>query len=163
MNIRGLHSRSQAFSMTLTYSHDNLTLSRNQINVPISAMSNALHSLGVKICRVSFFGMKWEIPDVEPVIDRFMQQYRAKMGFYVPTEKNMFDYGVQFPIGGLQLYKFNEVQCEARRFKEGTMHEMCNVQGYASLDFCCGQQLTQKLEITLEISELKQIQQLTQH
>jgi hypothetical protein len=35
---------------------------------------------------------------------------------------------------------------------------------YLSVVFtCCGQQLTQKLEITLEVSELKQIQQLTQH
>jgi hypothetical protein len=57
------------------------------------------------------------------------------MDFSVPTEKNMFDYGVQFPIGGLQLYKFREVQCEAERFMEGTVHEMCNVQGYGSLDF----------------------------
>jgi hypothetical protein len=47
----------------------------------------------------------------------------------------MFDYGVQFPIDGLQLYKFSEAQCEARRFREGTVHEMCNVEGYGSLDF----------------------------
>ncbi len=47
----------------------------------------------------------------------------------------MFDYGVQFPIGGLQLYKFSEVQREARKFREGNVHEMCNVQGYGSLDF----------------------------
>ncbi len=47
----------------------------------------------------------------------------------------MLNSGVQFPTGGLQLYKFNEVQSEARRFKEGTVHEMCNVEGYGSLDF----------------------------
>jgi hypothetical protein len=79
--------------------------------------------------------MKWEIPDAEPTIDRFIQRYRAEMGSSVPTQKNMFDYGVQFPTSGLELYKFSEMQREARRFKEGTVHEMCNVEGYGSLDF----------------------------
>jgi len=125
----------RAFGMTLTYSPDNLTLSRNEVNVPISAMSDALHSLGARVCRVSFFGMKWDILDAKPMIDRFIQRYRAEMGSSIPTQKNMFDYGVQFPTGGLQLYKFSEVQCEARRFREGTVHEMCNVEGHGSLDF----------------------------
>jgi hypothetical protein len=84
----------QAFGMTLTYSSDSLTLSGNQINVPISAMSNALHSLDARVCQVSFFGMKWKILDAEPVIDRFIQQYHARMGSSVPTKKNMFDYVV---------------------------------------------------------------------
>jgi len=98
-------------------------------------MSNALHSLGAKVCRVSFFGMKWEIPDAEPMIDCFIQRYHARMGSSVTTEKNLFDYGVQFPIGGLQFYKFSEVQCEVRKFREGNVHEMCNLKGYGSLDF----------------------------
>ncbi len=49
----------RAFGMTLTCSPDSLTLSRNQVNVLISAMANALHSLGARVCRVSLFGMKW--------------------------------------------------------------------------------------------------------
>ncbi len=125
----------QAFGMTLICSPDSLTLSRNQVNVPISAMSDALHSLGARVCRVSFFGMKWKMQDAEPRIDGFIQRYRAKMGSSVPTQKNMFDYGIQFLTGGLQLYKFGEAQCEARRFREGTVHEMCNEAGYGSLDF----------------------------
>jgi len=48
----------RAFDMTLTCSVNSLTLSRNQVNVPISTMSNALHSLGARVCRVSLFGMK---------------------------------------------------------------------------------------------------------
>ncbi len=115
------------FSMTLTCSLDSLTLSRNQVNVPILAMSDALHSLGARVCQVSFFGMKWEIANAEPMIDRFIQRYCVELGSSGPTKKYMFDYRVQFPIGGLQLYKFSEVQCEARRFREGTVHEMCNV------------------------------------
>jgi hypothetical protein len=27
------------------------------------------------------------------------------------------------------------VQCEAHKFKEGNVHEMCNVEGYGFLDF----------------------------
>jgi len=91
----------QAFGMTLTYSPDSLTLSRNQVNVPISAMADALHSLGARVCQVSFFGMKWEIPDAKTVIDRFIQRYHAEIGSSVPIGKNMFDYGVQFPTDGL--------------------------------------------------------------
>ncbi len=75
----------RTFDMTLTCSPDSLTLSRNQVNVLISGMSDVLHSLGARVCRVSFFGMKWEIPDAEPMIDRFIQRYRAKMGFSIPT------------------------------------------------------------------------------
>jgi hypothetical protein len=93
--------------MTLTCNHNNLTSSRNQVNVFISAMSDALHSLGAIVCRVSLFGMKWEISDAKLVIDRFIQRHHAEMGSYVSTLKNMFDYGVQFLISGLQLYKCN--------------------------------------------------------
>jgi hypothetical protein len=98
-------------------------------------MSDVLHSLGARICRVSFFGMKWDILNAEPVIDRFIQQYHANMGSSVPLQKNVFDYGVQFPTTGLQLYKFSEIQREAHKFREGTVHEMCNVEGSGSLDF----------------------------
>jgi hypothetical protein len=125
----------RAFGMTLTCSSDSLTLSRNQVNVLISGMSDALHSLGARICRVSFFGMKWDISNVKPVIDRFIQQYHAKMGSSVPPQKNVFDYGVQFPTTGLQLYKFSEIQREARKFRKGIVHEMCNVKSFGSLDF----------------------------
>jgi hypothetical protein len=57
------------------------------------------------------------------------------MGSSVPLQKNVFDYGVQFPTTGLQLYKFSEIQREAHKFREGTVHEMCNVEGSGSLDF----------------------------
>ncbi len=82
------------FVMALICTPDSLTLSRNQVDVHILAMSDALHSLSARICRVSFFGMKWENPDAEPMIDRFIQRYRAEMSSSVPTQKNMFDYGV---------------------------------------------------------------------
>jgi hypothetical protein len=84
---------------------------------------------------MAIFAYHKTILDAEPMIDRFIQQYHAKMGSSVPVQKNMFDYGVQFPIGGLQLYKFSEVQREAHKFREGNVHEMCNVQGYGSLYF----------------------------
>jgi hypothetical protein len=38
-----------AFGMTLPYSLDSLTLSQNQVNVPILAMSDVLHVLSAKI------------------------------------------------------------------------------------------------------------------
>ncbi len=48
----------RAFGMTLTCNSDSLTLSQNQVNVPILAISDALHSLGARVRRVSFFWMK---------------------------------------------------------------------------------------------------------
>ncbi len=38
------------FGMTLTYSPNSLTLLWNQVNVPISVISNVLQSLGAKVC-----------------------------------------------------------------------------------------------------------------
>lgn len=43
-----------AFGLALTCNRDSLTLSRNQVNIPISAMSEALHHLGARVCRVQF-------------------------------------------------------------------------------------------------------------
>lgn len=85
------------FGLILTCSSDSSALSENQVNVPISAMSDALYSLGARLCRVSFFGMKWKIPRAEPMLDRFIQRYRVEMGSSVPVQKNLFDYGVQIP------------------------------------------------------------------
>ena len=42
------------YGMTLTCNRDSLTLSRNQVNIPVWAMSHALHDLGAKICRFNF-------------------------------------------------------------------------------------------------------------
>ncbi len=57
------------------------------------------------------------------------------MGFFILVQNNVFDYGIKYRTNGLQFYMFSEVQLEARKFKEGTLHKMCNVQGFGSLDF----------------------------
>jgi hypothetical protein len=72
------------FGLTLTCSNDTHTLSRNQVNVYVSAMSHVLYSMGVRICRVLFFGMKWRITEVELILDRFIERYRMAMGSSVP-------------------------------------------------------------------------------
>ncbi len=123
------------FGLTLTCSSDSSTLSRNQVNVSVSAMSQALYSLGARICRVSFFGMKWQIPVVEPILDGFIERYRTEMGSSVPMQKNLFDYGVTVPSDGLLFFRFSDAQYRARRFREGTVHEMCNEQDHGSVDF----------------------------
>lgn len=123
------------FGLTLTCSTDSSTLSRNQVNVSVSAMSQALGCLGARVCRVSFFGMKWRITEVEPVLDRFIQRYRVEMGSSVPLQKNLFDYGARFPSDGLLFFRFSDAQNKARRFREGTVHEMCNEEDYGSVDF----------------------------
>ena len=36
---------------------------------------------------------------------------------------------------GLQFFRFSDAQHRAERFREGTVHEMCNVEDYGSVDF----------------------------
>jgi hypothetical protein len=43
--------------------------------------------------------------------------------------------GSDFLQLGCKLYKFSEIQREAHKFREGTVHEMCNEAGYGSLGF----------------------------
>lgn len=57
--------------LTLTCSTDSYTLSRNQVNVSVSAMSQAL---GARICRVSFFGIKWRFTEAKPILDGFIDR-----------------------------------------------------------------------------------------
>ena len=121
--------------MTLTCSNDSHTLSRNQVNVSVSAMSQALHALGARICRASFFGMKWRLSEAEPILDRFIDRYREEMGASVPVQKNLFDYGVRFHTDDLVLYSFSEAQRRAKRFTDGVVHLMCNSSQHGSLEF----------------------------
>ncbi len=126
----------RAFGMTLTCSPSSLTLSRNQVNVTIPVMSDVLHFLGARVCRVSFFGMKCEIPNAESMIDRFIQQYRAEMCSSVPTKKNMFDYWVQFPMVDCSFT--NLMKCNAKRGGSGralcTRCATCQAMGLWTLD-----------------------------
>ena len=75
--------------LTLTCSNDSHTLSRNHVNVSEFAMSQGLHALGAKICRVSSFEMKWRLTEAEPILDRFIDRYRAEMEAFVHVQKNL--------------------------------------------------------------------------
>lgn len=57
------------------------------------------------------------------------------MGFIVVVRKNIFDYEVRFHTDDLVLYNFSDDQRRARKYREGTVHLMCNSQEYGSLDF----------------------------
>ena len=56
----------------LTPSRDCHLLSRNQVNIPISALADCLYALGARCCKVFFFGMKWDLPSAESVIDHYI-------------------------------------------------------------------------------------------
>ncbi|KAG0563072.1 hypothetical protein KC19_8G003000 [Ceratodon purpureus] len=121
------------FGLTLTPNPDFRLLSRNQVNVSISALSIVLHHLGARICRVSFFGMKWNLPSAEPIIDRYIGRYRDQMGASVPEGKNFFDYGFSIPSDQIELFGFSEAQLQSHQFREGRVHEMCDMEGFGSL------------------------------
>lgn len=122
------------FGLTLTCAPDSLTLSRSQVNVPVLAMSEALYSLGARLCRVSFFGMKWSIPSAEPVIDRFIQRYRDQMGSAVLTGRNLFDYRIRFPTDGVLLFGLSDEQRRIHMYRDGSVHDMCNEHGFGSFE-----------------------------
>ena len=143
------------YGMVVTANADTFTLSKNQVNIPISAMSNVLHHLGARICRVGFFGMKWNIPTAEPIIDQFLQRYRVSMTAQVPWGKNIFDYGIQFEFDQLHLYKFDRAQLRARRYTKGDIHEMCNMEGYGALEF--------KPQINEQVEKIKVYHTLCHH
>lgn len=121
--------------IVLTCSNDSKTLSRNQVNIPNWSMSQALHHLGARICRVQFFGMKWTIPIAEPIIDYYIDRYIAQIGPNFPLDKNVFDYGIKFGTDVIPLYKFSDSQIARGLFREAHVYEMCNISGYGSLDF----------------------------
>lgn len=97
-------------------------------------MSEALYSLGARLCRVSFFGMKWSIPSAEPAIDRFIQHYRDAMGLEIPHQCNIFDYGFRFATLDLLLVRFSDEQYRAGRFTEGSVHAMCNFTSFGAIE-----------------------------
>lgn len=57
------------FELTLMYGSTSHTLSRNQVNVFVSVMSQILYFMGVRFCRVSFFRIKWRITEAKPILD----------------------------------------------------------------------------------------------
>ena len=122
------------FGITLTSATNSCTLSTSQVNIPVAAMSEALYTVGARLCRISFFEMKMSIPSAEPVIDNFIRRYRDQMGATVPTGRNLFDYGTRYPIDVVQLFKFSEEQHVTRRCRADTLHEMCNEPGYGSIE-----------------------------
>jgi hypothetical protein len=61
--------------LILTSNEDSLTLSTNQVNILVQAITKVLYDLGAKECKVLTFGMKWKIPMAEPKIDHFINQY----------------------------------------------------------------------------------------
>ena len=65
------------FGITLTCATNSCTLSTSQVTVPVASMSEAMSTLGVRLCMVIFFGMKWSILSVKPSIDNFIRRYYA--------------------------------------------------------------------------------------
>ena len=57
------------------------------------------------------------------------------MGSSVSVQKNLFDYKVRFQTNDLILYSFGDIQCRAKKYREGIVHLLCNREKYESLDF----------------------------
>jgi hypothetical protein len=99
-------------------------------------MSDVLHSLSAKICWVSFFGMKWEIPNEKPMIHYFAQQYHAKMGFLLLYKIIHLIMRSNFLISELQLTTLVKVDTRPARLGKilCTKCVMCKAMGLWILD-----------------------------
>ena len=122
-----------AYGLTLTASRDCHLLSRNQVNVPISALTEVLHGFGARFCRVSFFGMKWALVIAEPIIDQYIGRYRDQIGSSVPEGMNSFDYGYRWATDEIVLYGFSEAQRLVHLHSDGRVHEMYDMEGFGSI------------------------------
>ena len=121
------------FGHTQTLNRNVHMLSRNHVNVLISALSDCLHALGAKICRVSFFDMKWDLCRADPIIDHYISRYREQMGSSVPDGKNSFDYGLRFDTSDIVLLGISEAQERSHMYRDYSVHEMCDSEGFSSV------------------------------
>lgn len=56
------------FGITLTYSTNKCTVLTSQVKVIVLIMSEALFTLGARLCKISFFEMKWSISSTKSTI-----------------------------------------------------------------------------------------------
>ena len=56
------------FGITLTYSTNKCTVLTSQVKVIVLIMSEALFTLGARLCKISFFEMKWSISSAKSTI-----------------------------------------------------------------------------------------------
>lgn len=61
------------FGLTLTCSNNSHTISQNQVNIFLSAMSHIFYFLGARFCCVSLFRIKWRIIEIKSILDRFIE------------------------------------------------------------------------------------------
>jgi hypothetical protein len=82
---------------------------------------------------VSFFGMKWDLPNTKPIIDHYIGRYRDEMGSSVPDEKNLFDYGLWFDCTDTVLLGINEIQPRGHIYRDYRVNEMCDSEDLSSV------------------------------
>ena len=141
----------QRHGLTLTINDDNLVLSKNQVNVPVQAIAEALHHCGARACRVQFFGMKWTLPEAEPIMDHLIQRYIDTMGALAVRGKNRFDIGtVHHDYLNVTLFKLNPQQ--THHVVGYDVHEMLNVRDFGSVEF--------KLKAHPQVKKVKVYQEL---
>lgn len=116
--------------LALTLNHDNVVLSKSQVNIPVQALVEALRACGHRECRVGFFGMKWAIPKAQSKVDTYVQFHMAAV------KRNQFDIGIVLSPTMVDIFRFGLRQTSPpRMYREGTVHEMLNVEGFGALQF----------------------------
>ena len=101
--------------------------------MPVADLAEILHGLGARLCRVSFFGMKWALSNAEPIIDHYIGRYREQMGSSVPKGMNSFDYGYRMGVDEIVLYGLSEAQQLSHQYSDGRVHEMCDMEGFGTI------------------------------
>jgi hypothetical protein len=97
--------------LTFMINDDHLVWSKNQINVHVQVMAEALHPCGVRACRVQFFGIKWTLPEAESIMDHLIQRYVDMIDVHAVRGKNRFDIGTgHHNYKNVTLFKLNPLQ-----------------------------------------------------
>lgn len=127
---QGVELMRGTYELMLTANRDCHLLSRNHVNVSVAALAEILHGMGARLCRVSFFGMKWALSSAKSIIDHYIGRYRDQMGSSVPKGMNSFDYEFRFDTDGVILLRFSEAQHLSHKYVQGRVHEMCEMEGF---------------------------------
>ena len=122
-----------ACRLSLTTCRDYHLLSRNQLNVLVAALAETLHGLEARLCRVSFFGIKWTLSSTETIIDHYIGRYRDQMGSIVHEGMNSFNYGYRIGINEIVFFGLSEAHRLSHLYSDGRVHEMCNKEEFGSL------------------------------
>lgn len=96
-------------------------------------MAKTLQYCGVRVFQVQFFGMKWVLPEAEPITDYLIQRYIDIMDGNAARSRNLFDIDtVHHNFENETLLKLTPQQTQ---HLAGEVHEILIIRDFGSMEF----------------------------